>query len=360
MDPENKPKHFIEFKLQDLSCEKISYTLWNDLALKLHNFIMKDATLKEPIIMPIVMAKWYRICNNGQNKDKSGQNQARDWKERENTRNDNNPESLLYYTAMIRALKDSSNEPPLRIYQRWKNGIYEEALRKSDQMHQTYEKSSLAMTHKLDDIMNCLNDEPIRDLNMMEDKVDNPSPQSTLQVLPSFEEVGLNCNHNAHLSYREDRSFDNPEPQPQPLPNCPPLDASLGTKRGFKPPIKPQSLDSFRMKVLDNLTIHTPPSSLVVSFHLKDLYCYYRPCVDDPKKHYGFKPGLLGHSGSLGVDFSKLGMIGDDWKLEYEEVSLLERGLNSPVRPKYAEKVRINETYHLEQVIFDEKKLGSS
>ncbi|GKE26775.1 hypothetical protein Tco_1442159, partial [Tanacetum coccineum] len=57
MDPENKPKHFVEFKLQDLSCEKISYTLWNDLALKLHNFIMKNATLKEPIIMPIVMAK---------------------------------------------------------------------------------------------------------------------------------------------------------------------------------------------------------------------------------------------------------------------------------------------------------------
>ncbi|GJV37072.1 hypothetical protein Tco_1409549 [Tanacetum coccineum] len=115
-----------------------------------------------------------------------------------------------------------------------------------------------------------------------------------------LEEVGLNCNHNTPLSSREDPSFDKPEPQPQPSPNCPPLDASLGTERGFKPPIKPQSPDSFRMKVLDNLTIHTPPSSLVASFHLRDLYCYYRPCVDDPKKHYGFKPGLLGHSGSLG------------------------------------------------------------
>ncbi|GJS30162.1 hypothetical protein Tco_0490782 [Tanacetum coccineum] len=103
------------------------------------------------------------------------------------------------------------------------------------------------------------------------------------------------------------------------------------------------------MKVLDNLTIHTPPSSLVASFHLRDLYCYYRPCIDDRKKHYGFKSGLLGHGGSLGVDFSKLGMIGDDWKLESKEVSLLRRGLNSPVRPKYAEKV-----------IFDEKKFGSS
>ncbi|GJX70469.1 hypothetical protein Tco_0307640 [Tanacetum coccineum] len=30
-------------------------------------------------------------------------------------------------------------------------------------------------------------DKPIGDLDMMEDKVDNPSPQSTPQVLPSFE-----------------------------------------------------------------------------------------------------------------------------------------------------------------------------
>ncbi|GKB60358.1 hypothetical protein Tco_0916544 [Tanacetum coccineum] len=166
-----------------------------------------------------------------------------------------------------------------------------------------------------------------------------------------LEEVGLNCNHNTPLSSWKHHSFYKPKPQPKPSPNCPPLDTSLGTERGFKPPIKPQSPDGFRMKVLDNLTIHTPPSSLVASFHLRDLYCYYRPCVNDPKKHYGFKPGLLGNSGSLGVAFSKLGMIGDHWKLESEEVSLLGRGLNSPVRPKYAEKVMINEIHHLEHVI---------
>ncbi|GJR90795.1 hypothetical protein Tco_0214806 [Tanacetum coccineum] len=84
-------------------------------------------------------------------------------------------------------------------------------------MHQTFEKSSLAMTHKLDDMIElpksqskktykedleyevvmvkmpkCMSwldayNEPIGDLDMIEDKVDNPSPQSTQQVLLSFE-----------------------------------------------------------------------------------------------------------------------------------------------------------------------------
>nr|GEW32703.1 hypothetical protein [Tanacetum cinerariifolium] len=187
-------------------------------------------------------------------------------------------------------------------------------------------------------------------LSTMDNKVGFTSPESTTQTLSSFEEytqpvtypeevenilrtlieveplnetkleeVGLNYNHNTPFSSKEVPSFDKPEPQPQPLPDCSPLDTSLGTERGLKPPIKPQSPDSFRMKVLDNLIIHTPPSSLVASFHLKDLYYYYRPCIDDPKKHYEFKPGLLGHSGSFGVDFSKLEMIDDDWGLESKE-----------------------------------------
>ncbi|GJV90460.1 hypothetical protein Tco_1538273 [Tanacetum coccineum] len=40
---------------------------------------------------------------------------------------------------------------------------------------------------KIPKCMAWLDDEPIRDLNTMEDKVDNPSPQNTPQVLPSFE-----------------------------------------------------------------------------------------------------------------------------------------------------------------------------
>ncbi|GKA96032.1 hypothetical protein Tco_0818127 [Tanacetum coccineum] len=189
------------------------------------------------------------------------------------------------------------------------------------------------------------------------DMVENPKPQSTPQVLPSFkentppvtyldevkeiigipievepldktplEDLGLNtCNHDIPLSSREIPSFDELEPQPNPLANCPSLDISLGEERGPVPPIKPNSLDNFKMKVVDHLTIHTPPSPYVVSFYPRDVYCYYHPCLDDPKKYYGFKPSLLGHSGSLGIDFSKLEMIEDDWELEFKEVSFLGR-----------------------------------
>ncbi|GJR72916.1 hypothetical protein Tco_0085281 [Tanacetum coccineum] len=202
-------------------------------------------------------------------------------------------------------------------------------------------------------------DEYVDSLSTMDNEVGVISPESTIQTLPSFkeytppvtypkevektlgtpieveplnetklEEVGLNCDHNTPFSSREVLSFDKLKPQLQPLPNCPPLDASLGTERGLKPPIKSQSPDSFRMKEVDHLTNHTLPSPHMTSFHLRDLYCYYRPCIDDPKKDYGFKPGLLGHSGSLGVDFSKLEMIDDDWGLESKEVYFLGRGLN--------------------------------
>ncbi|GKG34768.1 hypothetical protein Tco_0437464, partial [Tanacetum coccineum] len=63
-----------------------------------------------------------------------------------------------------------------------------------------------------------------------------------IEVEPSdetpLEDLGLNtCNHDLPLSSREVPSFDKPDPQPQPLPNYPPLDASLGNERGLKPPI---------------------------------------------------------------------------------------------------------------------------
>ncbi|GJR67846.1 hypothetical protein Tco_0013911 [Tanacetum coccineum] len=99
-------------------------------------------------------------------------------------------------------------------------------------------------------------DEPLGYLDIMEDKVENPNPQRIpVEVEPlnktPLEDLGLNtCNHDIPLSYREIPNFDEPEPQPQPLPSCPSLDISLGEENGPKPPIKPHSPDSFRMKVI--------------------------------------------------------------------------------------------------------------
>ncbi|GJZ42710.1 hypothetical protein Tco_0589965 [Tanacetum coccineum] len=136
------------------------------------------------------------------------------------------------------------------------------------------------------------------------DMVENPNPQSTPQFLLSFEEnippvtypneveeiIGIpievepldetplddlvlnTCNHDILLSSREVPSFDELEPQPKPLPNCSSLDISLGEERGPEPPIKPNSPDSFRKKVVDHLTIHTSPSPHVASFYHRDVY----------------------------------------------------------------------------------------
>ncbi|GKF36859.1 hypothetical protein Tco_0113617 [Tanacetum coccineum] len=167
-----------------------------------------------------------------------------------------------------------------------------------------------------------------------------------------LEDLGLNtCNHDILFSFKKLLSFDKMKPQPQPLPTCPLLDISLRDKKGLEPPIKPHSSDRLRMKEVDHLNNNTPPSPHVASFHPKDTYCHYHPCIGDPKKHYGFKPGLSGLNGSLGVDFSKLRMIEDDRELESKEVSFLGRGLNSPVRPKELKNVRIKETHQLEHKI---------
>ncbi|GJV82526.1 hypothetical protein Tco_1522424 [Tanacetum coccineum] len=120
-------------------------------------------------------------------------------------------------------------------------------------------------------------DEPISSLGMLDNEVGNTCPL----ILPSFEEytppvtypeeveetlgtpmevepldqttledLGL-TNHDIPLSFRKVPSFDEPRHQPQPLPNCPSLDVSLGDERGPEPPIKPYSPDSFRMKHLE-------------------------------------------------------------------------------------------------------------
>ncbi|GKB88000.1 hypothetical protein Tco_0960272 [Tanacetum coccineum] len=200
---------------------------------------------------------------------------------------------------------------------------YEEALRKNDQMHQTFEMISLAMTCKLDDMMElpesqsnkiykenlecemfmvkiprCLSwlgstdgyDEPICSLEV-EETLGTLMEDERLDQM-KLEDVGL-TNYNISLSSREVPSFDELESQPQPLPSYLSLDEGLGEERGPDPPTKPHSPDSHRM-VVDHLTIYTPPSSHAASFYPKDVYCYYHPCIDNPKKHYGFKPGLQG------------------------------------------------------------------
>ncbi|GKC44271.1 ribonuclease H-like domain-containing protein [Tanacetum coccineum] len=180
-----------------------------------------------------------------------------------------------------------------------------------------------------------LDDELIRDLNTIEDKVDNPSPQSTPQVLSSFEvytppvthpedveetiripieveplnetkleEVGLNGNHNTPLSSRKVLSFDGPKPQP--LLNSLSLDVSLGDVIGPEPPIKPHSPDSSRMKVVDYLT--TQRFTLHGNFYPK------------------------------GVDISNWEMFDDDWGLESKEVCPLGEELSLFDRPNEVER----------------------
>nr|GEV10688.1 hypothetical protein [Tanacetum cinerariifolium] len=136
---------------------------------------------------------------------------------------------------------------------------------------------------------------------MMDNEVGVTSPESTTQTLSSFEEYTPPVTYLEEVEKMEVPSFD--EPEPQPLLNNPSLD-------GFVLLLSPMR-----------------------------------------KKHYGFKPCLLGHSGSLGVDFLKLKMIDDDWGLESKEVYFIGRGLNSPIWPKEVEKVCIKETHHLEHII---------
>ncbi|GJR06579.1 hypothetical protein Tco_0529563 [Tanacetum coccineum] len=122
-------------------------------------------------------------------------------------------------------------------------------------------------------------------------------------------------------SLRKFSSFDGPEPQP--LLNSPSLDVSLGDVIGPEPPIKQHSPDSSRMKVVDYLTTQTLPLPHMENSHPKGVYSYYNPGIDDPKRHYGFKPSLLGKSVSLDVDISNWEMFNDDWGLESKEVSPL-------------------------------------
>nr|GEW07046.1 hypothetical protein [Tanacetum cinerariifolium] len=130
-------------------------------------------------------------------------------------------------------------------------------------------------------------DKHIGSLGMMDNKVGNTSPQSTLQILPSFEE------YKPPVTYPEEVKEILGTPMEVESLDQMKLE-DVGDERGPKPPIKPYSPKSSRMKVVDRLTIDTLPLPHASYFHPKSVYYYHHPCIDDPKKQYGFKPGILG------------------------------------------------------------------
>ncbi|GKA15819.1 putative ribonuclease H-like domain-containing protein, partial [Tanacetum coccineum] len=123
-------------------------------------------------------------------------------------------------------------------------------------------------------------DEQISCVEIIEDKVENPRPQSTPQILPSFEvytppvtypeeveanigipievepleqskleNVGLNLNHNISLSSREVPSVD--EPEPQLLTNLSSLDQDSAHMVAASkiPMLKPGDFETWRMRI---------------------------------------------------------------------------------------------------------------
>lgn len=191
--------------------------------------------------------------------------------------------------------------------------------------------------------------EDIGDLDTRNDEVENLSPPSTPQVLPSFEahtplvtypeeveetlgipmevepldqapleDIGLNTySDNLTLSSREFPSVD--EPDAESSHNFQSLDIHLGDKRGADPPINPCSPDSLRIKVVDFKPCREEANIGVEH----NLTCLHHPFMIDNKKHYGFKPGLLGQDGS---PTSSLSML-------IENDPFLGENLNPPINP---------------------------
>ncbi|GJV07155.1 hypothetical protein Tco_1344811 [Tanacetum coccineum] len=112
-------------------------------------------------------------------------------------------------------------------------------------------------------------DKHVDSLSTMDNEVGVPSPESTTQTLPSFEE------YTPPVTYPKE------------------VEKTLGT------PIEVEPLNETK---LEEVGLN---------------------CINDPKRQYGFKPGLLGKSVSLGVDISNCEMFDDDWGLESKEVSPL-------------------------------------
>ncbi|GJT06286.1 hypothetical protein Tco_0840748 [Tanacetum coccineum] len=138
-------------------------------------------------------------------------------------------------------------------------------------------------------------DEHVDSLSTMDNEVGVTSPESTTQTLPSFEE------YTPPVTYPKE------------------VENTLGN------PIEVEPLNEIK---LEEVGLN---------------------CINDPKRHYGFKSGLLGKSISLGIDIWE--MFDDDWGLESKEVSPLEEELSLFNRPNEVERGRILEAHHLEPIL---------
>ncbi|GKB27022.1 hypothetical protein Tco_0866423 [Tanacetum coccineum] len=158
-------------------------------------------------------------------------------------------------------------------------------------------------------------DEHVDSLSTMYNEVGVTSPESTTQILPSFEEYTL------PMTYPEE------------------VEKTLGTL------IEVEPLNETKLEEL-GLAI-----AIIANSHPKGVYSYYNPGIDDPKRHFGFKPGLLGKSVSLGVDILNWEMFDDDWGLESKEVSPLGEELSLFDRSNEVERGRILEAQRLEPIL---------
>nr|GEV51014.1 zinc finger, CCHC-type [Tanacetum cinerariifolium] len=144
-------------------------------------------------------------------------------------------------------------------------------------------------------------DEHADSLNTMDNEVGVTSPESTIQTLLLFEE------YTPPVTYPEE------------------VNKTLGTS------IEVEPLNETKLE--------------------EGVYSYYNSGIDDPKRHYGFKPGLLGKSVSLGLDISNWEMFDDDWRLESKEVSPLIEELSLIDRPNEVEKGIILKAHRLESIL---------
>ncbi|GJY81952.1 hypothetical protein Tco_0494703 [Tanacetum coccineum] len=202
------------------------------------------------------------------------------------------------------------------------SNIFSGALRKSDQVYQNLMENTLALNHKLDELIKSLkslpkktNEEDLakhehrekQDLGFENANFESQAPPSfdvytppltypeeveetigiPMEVEPfdqtQLEDVGLNtCSHDLFLSSREVPSVD--EPEPQLSPNFSPLDVNLGDKRGTDPPIGPYSLGDLTVGCFDGM-ISLDDDSLELGSKVKILlegllsnYAFSVPC----------------------------------------------------------------------------------